>query len=259
MREDIFATYGQESYAAKNAKEVLEIKGHKVYLCDVELYGGLCAFAFKNEHIIYDVVKVNHTSCKTDKELKARYIDVLNSTLYTEDELKVVKNYDDYTLKDYYIRNYYGNQVDHLSMFYALRTKTEYMMIGLSNPKKDEIYEKLRETYTVPNPVCFAFFKEEDKAFSDHLIELHIGLEKAKDTSEESEEYMEEAFLYEMNNHEYAINYYQGDWEVCGCFGNCKWGESKNYIDYLTEMGKANLIPVYERARKRHYKNAENW
>lgn len=67
------------------------------------------------------------------------------------------------------------------------------------------------------------------------------------------------AFRYEMDNHEYAINYYQGDWEVCGCFVKTKWGEDKDYTDYLTEAGREDLIPAYEEARRSHYKAAEDW
>ena len=49
------------------------------------------------------------------------------------------------------------------------------------------------------------------------------------------------AFLYEMDNHEYAINY-DGDGDVLGCFGI--------EMDDLEKMG---LADVYALARKRHF------
>lgn len=57
----------------------------------------------------------------------------------------------------------------------------------------------------------------------------------------------EEAFLYEMDNHEYAINW-SGDEDVLACF-------NLNY-DKLEKMG---LLPAYLNARKKHMKHAEKW
>ena len=53
----------------------------------------------------------------------------------------------------------------------------------------------------------------------------------------QDEEFAVGAFFYEMGNHEYAINTYQGDWDVCSCFGSPKYGEDKDYKDYLKEIG----------------------
>lgn len=65
-----------------------------------------------------------------------------------------------------------------------------------------------------------------------HKQELH---ELLKD-----EEVAMEAFLYEMDNHEYAINY-DGDGDVLGCF-------SLEYED----LKKMNLERAYLLARKKH-------
>lgn len=68
------------------------------------------------------------------------------------------------------------------------------------------------------------------------------------------------AFRYEMDNHEYAINY-QGDWDVCNCFSKreLEFEEYKSYKEYLTEAGLAELIPCYEEARRSHFKASEAW
>lgn len=66
--------------------------------------------------------------------------------------------------------------------------------------------------------------------------------------------FAKEAFLYEMYNHEYSINY-QADWDVCGCFGDCEYGSGKSYEEYLSEMGySAETISAYKAARKEYYK-----
>ena len=68
------------------------------------------------------------------------------------------------------------------------------------------------------------------------------------------------AFRYEMDNHEYAINY-QGDWDVVGCFSSVplNFAEDKNYVDYLKEAGLENLVTAFQEARKAHMKAAEEW
>lgn len=78
-----------------------------------------------------------------------------------------------------------------------------------------------------------AMFKRHDKELQEFL--LH------------DEKDAEEAFLYEMDNHEYAINW-SGDEDVMTCFN----------VDYdkLDEMG---LRGAYLRARNRHVKHAEEW
>ena len=61
------------------------------------------------------------------------------------------------------------------------------------------------------------------------------------------EEFAKAAFRYEMDNHEYAINWSADD-DVLDCF---------NLDDVkLEEMG---LEDAYERARKAHYKHAQEW
>lgn len=67
-----------------------------------------------------------------------------------------------------------------------------------------------------------------------------------------------EAFLYEMNNHEYAINW-EGDYDVCNCFCKCEFEECKTFVEYLTESGMEDLIPAFKDAKIRHSKIAENW
>ena len=61
------------------------------------------------------------------------------------------------------------------------------------------------------------------------------------------ETFAEAAFLYEMDNHEYAINW-DGDDDVLNCFG----------LDF-EKLKEMNLIGAYNRARKSHYKHAEEW
>lgn len=81
-------------------------------------------------------------------------------------------------------------------------------------------------------PKLVAMFKRHNKELHEALLD---------------ESFAEAAFLYEMDNHEYSINW-DGDDDVLGCFGLT--------FEKLKEM---NLVGAYNRARKQHYKHAEEW
>lgn len=74
-----------------------------------------------------------------------------------------------------------------------------------------------------------------------------------------NEKFAEDAFRYEMDNHEYAINW-QGDWDVVNVFTpkEPEYSEEKDYRDYLREAGMEYAITAYERARRSHMKMARD-
>ena len=85
---------------------------------------------------------------------------------------------------------------------------------------------------------------------------IHAFLSRENDVSEFMKDpaFAEDAFLYEMGNHEYWIND-QGDWDVCSCFGPCEYESWKEGPDYLKEMGYGDeVIVAYEKAKKRYGK-----
>ena len=71
--------------------------------------------------------------------------------------------------------------------------------------------------------------------------------QEVKDALIADKEFAEAAFLYEMDNHEYAINW-DGDDDVLRCFG----------LDY-DDLVELNLEDAYRRARNAHYKHMEEW
>ena len=70
-----------------------------------------------------------------------------------------------------------------------------------------------------------------------------------------------EAFEYEMYNHEYAINTYQGDWDVLNCFSDKELEYSEWYggKEYLEQMGHLNWLPAYKVARSRYYRDCPEY
>ena len=243
-----------EKQAKEFATDTMDIKGYTVYFVPVEIYQGLCAVAFKNGHPIYHEIALNQRPYGEDipsaDKLKEIYIRDFNKTLFTEDELKTVKDYDDYCIKDYFLRNYYCNEVDRLSMF-GIEIKPGVYDMGVDMNKK-------KRYYPITNAISFCYMKEKDKDFVKHQFDLHTELLKAKETAEKSsEEYIINAFVSEMCNHEYAINW-QGDWDVCSCFGDCEYRETKNYIYYLTEMGMEDKIDAFRKAKNKYWRMAKD-
>ena len=69
--------------------------------------------------------------------------------------------------------------------------------------------------------------------------------------------FAEDAFYYEMGNHEYHINW-QADYDVCSCFGKCEYDDLKDYDDYLTELGfETEVITAFKKAKRRFLHDAD--
>ena len=156
-----------------------------------------------------------------------------------------MSDYQDKQAKEYYIRNYYGLRQDHISMFFCgsdserekLRKKTETMIFS---------------------PVFCAYYNKKDADFVKRGEELLATLEKAE-PKKDNAEYWESAFLREMFNHEYGINW-QADFDVCSCFGNCS--SVKNIDDLNALFDACNFSDVqraaYMAARHEYSRQSAN-
>ena len=196
-----------EEQAAAMAIETASVKGHQVYFVDFGGYFGYSVLVFADgHHIKYANDYELHHKDKSRDELQKFYLSSLSRKLFTADEMETVSDYQDKQAKEYYIRNYYGLRRDHISMFFCgpdqerekLRRKTEKMIFS---------------------PVFLAFYDKKDADFVNSGEELLAMLEKAEPESDNAE-YWKSAFLREMFNHEYGINW-QADFDVCSAFGDC--------------------------------------
>ena len=86
--------------------------------------------------------------------------------------------------------------------------------------------------------------KENAKPFVN-MLKRHT--QEVQDLIKNDKDIAEAAFLYEMDNHEYAINW-DGDDDVLRCFG----------MDF-NDLQEAGLEDAYRRARNAHMKHAEEW
>lgn len=98
------------------------------------------------------------------------------------------------------------------------------------------------------------FYLKRDHDLIFDTLERHRAeiLEAMKDPG-----FAYDAFLYEMGNHEYHINW-QADYDVCSCFGYVKFGEEKGGLTYLREMGFPDeTLRAYEKARSEFYRQCD--
>lgn len=220
-----------EKQAAEMAIEATEIKGHQIYFVDFGGYFGYSALVFADGHHIRHANDYElHHKGRSRGELREFYLDSLNRKLFTADEMKTVADYQDKQAKEYYIRNYYGMRRDHVSMFFC---------------GPDSEREKLRKQTEnmIFSPVFLAYYGKKDADFVKSGRKLLSTLEKAE-PQKDNPEYWKGAFLREMFNHEYGINW-QADFDVCSCFGNCS---SAANIDNLNALFDACNFSDVQRA-----------
>lgn len=222
------------------------IKGFDIYFVDFGGYFGYSCLVFKdNHHIVYagDYELHHRYDVEAGRDLKEIYTKRLNNILFTEEEIsEPSKSYQEYLNKRYFLSNYYNDMEDHISIF--------------DTDRKDE-YEANKEKMTY-NPVGFGYYYNAE--FVKHHKELWGKLIKANENNENDFEYMKSAFLREMYNHEYGINW-QGNWDVLSCFGNIEYTDSSNDLEiYFEQLGFDDTKKrAFAAAQKEYYKATENW
>lgn len=237
-----------EEKAEEMSIEVMDIKEHKIYFVDFENAFGYSCLVFKNNHHIYyaNDYQLHHRSADAIEELKQEYIEKMNSILFTETEItEPLKNYGEYVRKSHFLHNYYGMQVDFISAIHI--NPTEEFKAVFREQTKDMIY----------NPVSFSYMSDPD--FVKHHIELLETLEKVKAAISGDYKYLRNAFLYEMYNHEYGINW-QADYDVLSCFGSVPYhGESAEALrTYFMELNFTDIQRrAYMDARSQYFKETE--
>ena len=118
---------------------------------------------------------------------------------------------------------------------------------AFNDKQLEEALEKLGAT----KEECVSVFGHGDIVKRENaklLIELLDRQNKEmKRKLREDHDFAEAAFLYEMDNHEYAINW-SADEDVLDCFNLT-----------FADLRKWGLHHAYDRARNQHMKHAEEW
>lgn len=201
-----------EAEASSMALDTMQIKEHNVYFIDFGGYFKFSALVFADgRHIHFaNEYELHWTHMNLDHDgLKAKFIKALNHKLFTEAEIvSPIASYVEYNSKSHFLHNYYGMRREYVTVFCINPTDEQQKQFECKT--KDMTYD----------PVSFAYYDDAD--FVKHHCELYMALEASYDAMLTDYDFLKSAFVYEMANHEYAINW-QGNWDVLRCFGNIKY------------------------------------
>lgn len=220
--------------------EAIPVKGFTIYLADVGghfgysmiCYGDGRQIIWANDYALHhDFYLKSHTRA----DLRELYIKKANAQLYTEEELaQPLKSYHDYERRRKFISELLPLKRDFMSIFCCCSTAEE---------------KAAREAERAAHPIlcepAYGYFRQDDADFSEHIKQLFERLMQQESDTADNYDYNYSAFYYELGNHEYHINAYQGDFDTLSSFGKIPWrGQSpearEQYFDDLgfTEVQK---------------------
>lgn len=229
-----------EAQAKKHAEESMEIKGHTIYFIDFGGRFGYSACVFCNGHHIFypNDYELHHVNL-THEELKELYIQRMNNILFTEEELSApLKDYDEYKQKRHFLINYYGMREDHYSTW---------------DSEKDRKASKVKGLYA--SSVNLSYY--DNKEIVHKLKELEDALENAQKQLKNNFEYWVNAFVSEMCNHEYCINW-QADYDTLSAFGRPIWRGDDTLNKWFDDVNfNRTQREAYHEAVRRYSKMAE--
>lgn len=206
-------------------------------------YFGYSALVFKDgAHIHYcNDYELHHTG-KPREELREFYLESLKNKLFTDDEFNVVLNYKDFQKKEYFLRNHYIQRIPYITAFTIIHNEKE----------SREFDRKVKGMFY--NPLSFCYVDRKYISFCQRQAKLLAALCRAKENaSKDNFGYWKSAFLYEMWNHEYGINW-DGDYEVLNCFGNLEYKQYASIGYYFNQLNFTDTQKkAYEAARREYY------
>ena len=231
-----------EAEAAAFAEESTEVKEHQIYFVDFGGYFGYSVLVFADGRHIYHANDYElHHKGKSRDELRGIYAKKLNRILFTESELTApTSDPDEIDRRRYYLQNYYGMRRENVSCFAIFH-----------NAAEEAAYTQ-RIAGMVLNRVCFAYYNDRD--FVKKCVQLQQGIEAAANANADNFDYWKAAFLREMDNHEYAINW-QADYDVVSCFANVDGVEDYENRAELFSAAKFSDVQrrAYAAARAEYY------
>ena len=234
--------------------EAVPVKGYTVYLVDVAGRFGYSMIVFGDGRQIvwandYELHHDFYMKSHTRADLRELYIKKANSQLYTEEELaQPLKDYHDFERRRRYISELLPLKRDFVSIFCFCATVKE----------KEERKKELK-AHPVACHSALGYFTEADKEFAMHIDDLMVDLVTHLENTKNDYDYNFTAFYYELGNHEYHINTYQGDWDTLSAFGQIPWrgqGAEARAQYYKDLSFTETQVKAFEDARKKFLKDA---
>ena len=212
-----------EAEARALAVEAMTIKDHAVYFVEFKGHFGFSALVYRDGRHIYHANEYElYYANKSRDELRALFIENLEGKLFTDAEITApVADYDEYRRKSRFVHSYFPMRTDHVSIFGCARTDAEV-----------RAYRERIAGMTY-DPVALAYVADPD--FVRRHVELNSELEAAWTARQNDFDALVSAFVYEMSNHEYAINW-QGNWDVLSCWGNIEYDEQDRPEAYFDQL-----------------------
>jgi len=202
-----------EEQAKEYATAKTDVKGYTVYFVEFDrpLFGKGCV-VFKNGHLITYQYQSRYPMITDEAELRAKYIEALCNTLFTEKELtEPLKDYDEYLAKLYFMYNHYCKQIEHISAY-----RDEAEVTGMTFD-------------------CLGCFYTNDKDFVKNHERLYHELKKHFEAAMQGYQFAKDAFHYEMINRD-AIYSMFPNFNVLNCFGDIDINaddDARLYLDQL--------------------------
>lgn len=204
-----------EEDAWKLSEEYMRCKGHSLYFVDFGGRFGYSMLVFRDGAYLHyaNDYELHHNGTPRD-ELRKFYISKAESILFEDDEYaETPKSYLEYKRKKDYLHNHYGMLRPHISMFHVSEHERE-------RP------EGILDT------IGFGYYA--DAEFVKRHVELYDELNIAFGRTTHDYNFWFGAFKYEMENHEYVINW-QGDYDVLNVFGTIDYAATQRSLSECFE------------------------
>jgi hypothetical protein len=134
-------------------------------------------------------------------------------------------------------------EFDELPKFFAFSTRQ-----FIEGMKKLGVKDE-RELYALGNGDLGGFYRKVDEPLFEAYYESNMLQELLKDPA-----FAEDAFYYEMSNHEYHINPIQGNWDVISCFASVEYSDNDEDVnEYFKQLDwSEETKQAYLNARTRY-------
>ena len=231
-----------EATAREFALEAETIKGHHVYFVEFDNHLGYSYLVYRSGRILpHATDHALHHRDMWRSALRGVYRRNLRLRLFTDAELaQPLCDYADYRRRIEYLVNSFGYQRDFVSMFYS-----KCVIAGSEEEKQEIARIEEEKAGKVFNPVGHGWYADAD--FVRRHVGLYEAVERRLDEKKNDHDFFQDAFVYEMCNHEYGINW-QGNYDTLSAFGPLEYDHKNDDQDLDFYFDQLDFTATQRRA-----------